>query len=383
MKRYLNRFIGLFMLIAFTITFCGCWDYSEITDLKYLAGIAVDKDKNTNEYILTFEVLEASTSSKAINSNIVESRGKTIHGALRDAIKKTGNMLQGSHAKVFIVSEDIAKEGIVPVIDLINRDVEVRNDMWILISEMETASEILSKEKKVDEIISYELSSAIINSNKTGRYVKTEVFKIVRDISDKGCSATAPMVKINNTNQSSEFDVFGTAIFKGEKMVGTLNEDETMLLNILKESKSKFIMPIQLEKDKSISLEIMNIDRNVKPQIKKGKIVMDITIDIETALSELASSGVNYVSKDEREKLKKESEKQLENGYYKILEKLQKEYKSDIVGLGDILKKKKPNEWKKVEENWPDVFENIDVNLSINIDIKYSGVTNKNIKVGD
>lgn len=385
MKRYLKKSFMLFILISFAVTFLGCWDYEEMIDLKYLAGIAVDKDKYTNDYILTLEVLEASTNSKAINSNIIESRGKTIHGALRDAIKKTGNMLQGSHAKVFIVSKDIAEEGIVPVIDLIDRDVELRNDMWILISESDTASDILRKGKEGSEIISYELAAAIANSNKIGKYMKVEIFKIISDISDRGSSAIAPMVNVNNNNNNTEskFNVSGTAIFKGEKVVGTLNEFETMFFQILKEDNVKFVLPIELEKGNNISLEIMNINRSINTKIKDNKVVIDMTINIDTALSELASSGVNYILKDERDKLKKQSEKEIKISCYKVIEKLQKEYKSDAIGFGDILKKRNPNAWKSVESDWLDIFENIEINLDINLEIKYNGVTNKNIEVGD
>lgn len=383
MKRYLKKSFMLFILISFTVTFLGCWDYEEMIDVKYLAGMAVDKDKYTNDYILTLEVLEASTNSKAINSNIIESRGKTIHAALRDAIKKTGNMLQGSHAKVFIVSKDIAEEGIVPVIDLIDRDVQLRNDMWILISESDTASDILRKGKEGSEIISYELAASIANSNKIGKYMKVEIFKIIRGISDRGSSAIAPMVNVDNNNTESKFEVSGTAIFKGEKVVGTLNEFETMFLQILKEDNIKFVLPIELENGNNISLEIMNINRSINAKIKDNKVVIDMSINIDTALSELASSEINYILKDERDKLKKQSEKQIEISCYKVIEKLQKEYKSDAIGYGDILKKRNPNVWKKMEHNWLDIFENIEVNLDINVEIKYNGVTNKNIEVGD
>lgn len=382
MKRYLKKSFMLFILISFTVTFLGCWDYEEMIDVKYLAGMAVDKDKYTNDYILTLEVLEASTNSKAINSNIIESRGKTIHAALRDAIKKTGNMLQGSHAKVFIVSKDIAEEGIVPVIDLIDRDVQLRNDMWILISESDTASDILREGKEGSEIISYELAASIANSNKIGKYMKVEIFKIIRGISDRGSSAIAPMVNVDN-NTESKFEVSGTAIFKGEKMVGTLNEFETMFLQILKEDNIKFVLPIELENGNNISLEIMNINRSINAKIKDNKVVIDMSINIDTVLSELASSEINYILKDERDKLKKQSEKQIEISCYKVIEKLQKEYKSDAIGYGDILKKRNPNMWKKMEYNWLDIFENIEVNLDINVEIKYNGVTNKNIEVGD
>ena len=174
-----------------------------------------------------------------------------------------------------------------------------------------------------------------------------------------------------------------SAIFKGEKMVGTLNEFETMFLQILKEDNIKFVLPIELENGNNISLEIMNINRSINAKIKDNKVVIDMSINIDTALSELASSEINYILKDERDKLKKQSEKQIEISCYKVIEKLQKEYKSDAIGYGDILKKRNPNVWKKMEYNWLDIFENIEVNLDINVEIKYNGVTNKNIEVGD
>ncbi|MBU3204098.1 Ger(x)C family spore germination protein [Clostridium algidicarnis] len=383
MKRYLKKSFMLFILISFTVTFSGCWDYEEMIDVKYLAGIAVDKDKYTNDYILTLEVLEASTNSKSINSNIVESRGKTIHSAFRDAIKVTGNMLQGSHAKIFIVSKEIAEEGIIQVIDLIDRDVQLRNDMWILISESDTAADILCKGKRENEIISYELAATNANANKVGKYIDIEIYRLISDISNLGSSAIAPLVNIKDNIGESKFEVSGMAVFKGEKVVGNLDELETMFLQILKEDNLKFVLPIELEDGHKISLEIMNVNRSMNPKLKDNKVVIDMTVNIDTALSELGSSGVDYILKDERDKVKIQSEKQIVTDCYKVIEKLQKEYKSDAIGFGDILKKRKPNAWKEMEYQWSDIFEDIEVNLDVNVEIKYNGVTNRNIKVGD
>lgn len=382
MRKYISKILILFILIVFSTMVCGCWDYTEMNDVKYVAGFAVDKDKDTDEYILTSEVLEASISANIIKSNIIQSRGKTIHSALRDAIKRTGKMLQLSHAKVVIVSKDIAEQGIVPVIDLINRDVEVRNDMWILVSQMSTASEILTKSKKYDEIISYELADAIKNSNKIGKFNSIEVFKFIRDLSDKGISATASMVKVVKEEDKADFEVFGTAVFRKDKMIGRLSEEDTIILQILRGKKQKFIVPIELENRESISLEMMNVSRKVKVKKKDDKISMNMYINMDVALSELGEKDINYVSKENRGKLKKQAEKSIDKKIYNLIEKTQNEYKSDIVGFGDLLKKNKQKEWKKVSDNWNEVFKDIDINVFVNINIKYSGLNKKNIRVG-
>lgn len=382
MKNCISKILILFVLIVFSTTFCGCWDYTEMNDVKYVAGFAVDKDKKTDEYILTSEVLEASISANTIKSNIIQSRGETIHSALRDAIKKTGKMLQLSHAKVVIVSKEISEGGIVPVIDLINRDVEVRNDMWILVSEMNTASEILTRSKMGDEIISYELADTIKNSNKVGKYNSIEVFKFIRDLSDKGISASAPMVKVVKEQNKSHFEVLGMAVFNKDKMIGKLSEEDTIILQILRGRKQKFILPIVLENNESLSLEIMNINRKVKVKKDCKKICMNMYINMDVALSELAEREVNYVLKKNRDKLKKQAEKSIDEEINNLIQKLQREYKSDIVGFGDLLKKNNSTEWEKVSKDWNETFKDVDINVFVNINIKYSGLIKKNIKVG-
>src|SRR3712207_2387299 len=185
MRNKFKKIIVMCLLLSICNVFYGCWDYSEMDELEYVAGMGIDRDKINDEDILTFELLDASVSGSNINSNIIQSRGKTIHAAFRNTIKKTGKVLQLSHAKVFIISKDIAMEGIIPVMDLINRDREARNDMWILISKMATAADILNKNKKEDEIISYNLESALRNANKISKYKAVEGFRLINNRSEE------------------------------------------------------------------------------------------------------------------------------------------------------------------------------------------------------
>lgn len=265
----LASILGLYGVIFSTISFYGCWDYSEMDDFKHVAGIAIDRDKDKDEYIVTVEILEIYAGSKQLKSSIVQSRGKTLHTALRDAIKKTGNMLQLSHARVVIVSRDIARESIVPVIDLINRDVEVRNDMWIVVSKEDLASEILTKSKSEEEIISYDIESSIKNSNQIGKYIGVETFKLTDTLSSEGISAFLPIIKLAKKNGDLGFEVSGTAVFKGEKMVGELTERETMMLQFFNEKDLEFIFPVKLDQNGSVSLEILKSKKDIKVKLEE------------------------------------------------------------------------------------------------------------------
>lgn len=110
---------------------------------------------------------------------------------------------------------------------------------------------------------------------------------------------------------------------------------------------------------------------------------MDIYLNIDTSLSELSETEINFVSKPQRKQLKKQSEKYIKDQADELIQSLQNKYKTDAIGTGQILSKKKPDEWKKVSDNWNNTFQSININIFPNINIKYSGAINKNVKVAD
>ncbi|MDQ0479597.1 Ger(x)C family spore germination protein [Hathewaya limosa] len=372
-------FILICMIIVFTVSFCGCWDYIEMNDVKYIAGMAIDKDSKTGRYILTTEILEASVSSQIITSKIIESQGETVHEAIRDVIKKVGQMLQASHAKVFIVSKNISKEGIVPVLDLVNRDAEIRNDMWIMIADSNRAADILNKKKDEDQIVSFDLSDTIKNSRLIGKYGKVDVLEFIDNISSKGISGIVPMVKIVKGKKRINFEVGGTAIFKSDKMVGKLEEKETMFLQLLKEKRPKYVIPIKIDDNNYVSLELGKVKKKIKVTDKNGKMAVDINLYMDVDLSEMDTKQINFDSEDEKQKLKLKAEKNIESSIDSIIEKSKNQYKTDILGIGKIVEQQRPKQWKKVCDDWDNIYSQTSTKTNVSINIRYSGLTNKNI----
>lgn len=383
MKGYLKNSICFILIVCQSLMLGGCWDYSEMTDFEYVAGIALDKDGNKKEYILTLEVLEASVSTKSVKSSVIQTKGKTIHEAFRNAIKNTGKKLQLSHAKVLILSKDISQNGVGSVLDFINRDVEARNDMWMLISSMSTASQILLKNKTSDEIICYDLASAIKNSKETGQYIPVEVFNLINTIESDCISAMIPTVRVIKQQEEACIEVAGMNVFKKDKCAGYLSGEETLILQLMKGEKAKYVLTFAPKKDKNITLEIIKSSKTIKPKFKNDKIGMDIFINMDVALSELVETDINFIEKNNREELIKKCEKDIENRCLNIIKKLQNEYDSDVIGFGCIVNRYNPELWKKIKYTWKDVYKGINTSVHVKINARYSGLTNKNIKIGE
>ena len=196
MKKKISDII--FIIIMCPIILCGCWNYREIDTFAIVTGMAIDKDMTTNKYIVTTEIIttQMSGASSIISSELYSSEGDSIFGAVRNTIEKTGLKLFWSDAKVVIISESIAMEGVIPVIDWFNRSSDVRSDMWMLISKEDSAAEILKAKVKLNAVTSFHLNETMKSGKYLSKFTDSRLWSFVDGISSEGKSETVATVKI-------------------------------------------------------------------------------------------------------------------------------------------------------------------------------------------
>ena len=157
-------------IIAITILLTGCWNYNELNNIAICTGIAIDK-KN-NQYEITYLISNAKkteVSSKEGEAGITTYTGvgDTIQEAINDLTLKMPFMPYNGHILVTIISEQIAKEGITQVLDIIARDTESRDFFYLLISKNTEAKKILEIISPLETMPSKTLASDIetLNAN--------------------------------------------------------------------------------------------------------------------------------------------------------------------------------------------------------------------------
>lgn len=78
-----------------------------------------------------------------------------------------------------------------------------------------------------------------------------------------------------------------------------------------------------------------------------------------------------------REKLENQIEMNLKANVENLIKKVQKEFKSDIFGFGEMIKRNHPSVWEKIKDNWVDIFPNLDIKVNSEIIISGSGLSRK------
>jgi spore germination protein KC len=378
LKKVILAFISLILLISVT----GCWNYSEVDDIAIVSGVGIDKGKSEGELAVTVEIVDTKKGSKSNQSGIkmLTLSGPTIFDIVRGMISITGEKLFWSHSKVIVISEELAREGVIRVIDWYNRDTETRSDVYIFVSKEKTAQEVISLSSVTESILAYELAQQMRIEKNTSTAPVVEIFDFIDKLEASGEYAMAPLIYIHEQNKIKNARVSGTAIFNKDKMVGTISGDETKFMLFARDEIKGGVLPLNDEKGKpAFSLEILSNRTKVKPVWNDGKLQMQINTVTQVGLDEvMAPKEFNDINS--KKVLEKRAGKELQQQILSVIHKVQKDYQADIFGFGELVHERMPENWKKIKQNWRQEFTQLDVVVNSKVMIKISGQTSRSIQ---
>jgi spore germination protein KC len=381
--KYLKKVILIFLILSTAFITSSCWNYKEVEELNIVMGMAVDKDKDHNKYIVTVEVASPKLSEQQskIQSELYTSEGSTIFDALRNSIIISGKKSFLSHTEVLVISKHIGEEDISRMLDLFSRDSEIRGNLFILISKEKTAKEIFEAGHTQEGLTSDKISNALNTGKSVSKYPIISLGDVVNNFSFEGNSMLLPLVGIKKSENKNSLEVNGSAILKYDKIVGYLNGDETKYALWVKGDLKGglFIVENIANSKTNITFEIFSNHTNKKTVYYNEK--PRIMVDIKPMVSIGEVDGdLNF--QDEKEKIKKDAETVLKKRFESIIKKLQNNYKSDIFSFGTTIETSDRKLWKRVKAKWCNNFATLPVEVNVCLNIRDSATKSKPLKGG-
>jgi spore germination protein KC len=381
MKKSFLRVTAIMIISSVLLT--GCWDHVEIDQLMVVAGVAIDKGEG-DKLVITVETVEVGYGKESLpRPRILTIEGETIFDAVRHMSSVIGKRLYWSHAKVVIVSRELAENGILQVLDWFSRDNETRTDINILISGEETAGEILTSHPLSDTVVSFEIQKILHNQKRLNHSPDIEVWKFANDIEGKGLAATAPRVVLMTVEGKKTPELDGAAVFHGDRLIGFIDGVDTLyLLFVLNKIEGGVLIVKQEGKgvNAEVTLEILKSKTKVKPVVRNGSVEVDIDIKADVAIDEIGAC-VNVMPEEKLMELGPLAENMLKSKIEGIIKKAQDELNADIFGFGDKLREDEPSAWRIMEQDWRNVFKDIKVNVKTKIRIRNSKMLSKPLEV--
>jgi spore germination protein KC len=364
--------------------FTSCWNYREIEQLAISSGVAVDKNADGTLHI-TIEVVNiAGDGQVAYEPKYVESDGDTFFEAARKAITKEGKKIYFSHAKVVIMSEELAREDIAKYLDFFFRDAEAREDTWLLISTEKTAGEILQSKGILKSMVSFQIDDTMRSQKSISRFPFIELFEFFDRLFYKQVAPILPTVKLVEQHGEKTPQVGGTAIFKDEKLIGFLNDEDTRYMLWLRDEVKGglLIMKDAAGTNDNVTLEIYKSKSKLTPIIREGVLKMKVEINIDVSLGEIMGT-TDFISSAGKQKLENAAEIQIEKDIQKTYAMIRDKYSADVFGFGRRVEMKMPGVWNQIKNDWDNFFAELELDLDVKVKIRGSATTRVPLKAGE
>lgn len=388
--------IKIFLFLVAALLLTGCGNYRELNDLAITTGIAFDiKD---DQYIVSYMIAnsnKAETDSKDSETKITvyEGKGNTISSAYMDLNSKNPKIPYIGHLEVVIISEDLAKKGILEALDFLIRNPESRKEFYIVLSKNVEAGTLLKTLAPLESFPSQNIAG-IIKSNKDEQstIVMQKYSAVITNMIDEGVEPIINGIELDGNKEegqmqeslekatpSATIKIDTIGIFKKDKLLGWSTHDETVGINIINNSAGFVLLETKCD-DKYMTSTLKDI--KTKPVITFENNIPKIKLKIKADGAILEMQCKRNL---EETKIMKELENEFSEKLKSIIDETiymaQKKYKSDIFGFGNYIYKNNLKKWNIIKDKWNnEIFPEIKVDTEIKINLNNKGSLEQSLK---
>ena len=393
----MKKIIILTILINI-IFLSGCSDARELTDLELITAIGLEKAKDG--YKVSIQLLNNSElgGEKTRGSTVVSVysiEAKTTFEGLRKITNQSSRKLYASSMDILVIDEQLAKDGIMDILDFFMRDNEFNNNVLIILSRDVKAEEILSIKTPMERNPMVKIRNSVVNNqNVYGSLVLYSLEDLLKILLEPGVSPVISAFTIEGDKEAmserKNIETIKTkailtgrnvGVFADDKLVGYLSETETIGYNFIKNRIKSTVLSVEYN-GKRIVLEVMNSKAKIKIKKNENQIDAEVKIDIKGGISEVLAE-IDFDDKNEIKKLISLFEEEITRIVNSTITVSQTKYKSDILGIGNLVYKKYPKYYQQFENNWNDEYPKVDIKTNISIDIVSIGKTNNSLMKGN
>lgn len=381
------------IIVSLLILFClsGCWNYKELNEYSIVTGVAIDKKDDKYEVsTLISNAPKNSTDNSSSESQIVvySGDGKSIFEAFKNIGLISPKELYLNSFSIFVISEDIAKEGIEPIIDFFLRYSSSRNKFSVVVSKEDKAKDTLKIMTHLTNFPSQGISDNIKSTtNLQGTIARMGFDDLTSILLRKGIDPVINSVKVVGdveegsstenleTSEPKTYIKIGTfSIFKGDKLVDWATHDESLGINMINNHVSEMYLNVDY-KDGYVVVDTTSFSPEIKTSVKDNKPYIDIGFKGEARIIEVKGE-INLQDDKVIEVLQEKCNKLIKKNAKKAIE-LAIKNEADIFGFGLKFYQNHYKYFKKVEKNWGSELANIKFKINSELILK-NKVSSKN-----
>lgn len=405
----IKRGIIIILVISLMTPFTGCGDAAEIDDNVYAVTIGLDKGIY-NKLIVTIQYPTykggeggAATAGGDSSTNINSIEAPDPVEAMNLLNMVISRRVSLKHTKLLVISEELARKGIAQYISALFRYREPRRSMAMVVTNGKAADFINENKSNIGGSITKAIELMQNQSKDTGFFPNVQLHEFYQSVfSSYGQGFTAyagvnnfselsttkeaakPYLNINPNYQPGALprigvlkrEFVGTAVFDGDKMVGSLNPWETraFLLITNKFRRGIFVINDKRAPQDAVTFELKTARKTrVKFSFINGRPVINVILNVEGDIAGI-QSRINYEDIKLIEDLDSQIEEYLRKNIEDTIIKTQKKFKADIFQFGYKAAAYFPTIQQWEAYNWNSHYSEAKINIYVKVNIRRTGL---------
>lgn len=409
MWRSLILLIGL---LSMSIFLSGCNGARELDERANVIAMGLDTSEQGGMISVSYQFavpqMESGKETADKSSFVITNTAPSIAEAYNLISSEIALQPSVAHIKVIVIGEELARKGLGDIVAPFMRYYEYRGSMFVLVTRG-TARDFLNKNKPIlVTSLSKYYELILAGGENTGYFLKTSLHQFYMRLKSNTAQPYMTLVAINSESGEGEIstqkvpggkadghkagdiprqggnpaEIAGTALFSGDKMVGTLSTTETRMLAMLLGKYPSGFLSVEDPFD-STSFINVNLHLGAKPKIKttivEGRPVIRVSILLEGSISSIGS-GINYEQESYLTQLEGQINKVYQQEMINLIRRTQ-ELDADVVGFGDYLRPTFHSNAELADYQWNEKYRQAEVFVDINTQIRRNGLMLRTLPV--
>lgn len=266
--------------------------------------------------------------------------------------------LKVGQLRMLLISEEVAKEGIMPIINTVLTDPDISQRLYLAVVRGgfdEYMNSQIEKQENLDYFL-YRMFKHY-EKDKQGEMTVVNLHEFKNNLYTPLEDPILPLFEVDKENFTYE----GTALFNDDKLIATVQNVEESIMQIIGNDHFLKLLPIT-----ELSLSLGHIRANVDMNLEQNNSLLSIDIDL-TARIEEYKGDKNIHEVNELTVVGNEIESYLETYTTELLNHLQ-EWRIDPLEIGSHTKK--PFEKPMSEEEWINMFEQMEIEVDYQLNLQ-------------
>lgn len=376
MFRYCSNVFFILLIIMAT---SGCSGQMEIDRISFPVAMGIDFDE-TNNNIKVYAQIAATSSNPGGQPQtkktykILEGKGDTLLDAMADITGESSQNISWKHITVVVVTVKLAKHGLNHELDLLCRFQQIHMNSYLMVTDADL-KELMESTPVIESSMPSPLGGIRLISEQSAHTKVITIRDFAKAYLSDGIEPIIPRISIKKTEEKEIIiDYPGISIFKEDKLIGDLNEEETSGVVLIYGTKNISHITIpkpEISKQKEFTIQSIKSTPEIIPVMQQN--IPGITINLETEYI-LAENSISRIADTiEVERINRQVEEYITKSAETVILKTQKELSSDIFGFGEKIYRKYPKYWMDNKEHWNEIFPNININIEVKANLKNTG----------